>query len=193
MKTLKLAFLAPVIRGHANIHFTIFHYLLTEPRTDDLHLDIHIISDEPQRKRFSTLPSSPHATLTFHAMGDEDMHMAFHSGVRVPPLSVAYTNGIRMMHVISDLLYPPPAVYISRVHRITQVLEDVRPDLFVVDTVVYDPGGVGIEGVRDVVRSDQRRVAWRCVCSVDECIRQSYGEYRGDRRETERGGSVRGG
>jgi hypothetical protein len=29
--------------------------------------------------------------------------------------------------------------------------------------VVYDPGGVRIEGVRDVVRSDQRRVAWRCV------------------------------
>jgi hypothetical protein len=140
MKTLKLAFLAPVIRGHANIHFTIFHYLLTEPRTDDLHLDIHIISDEPQRKRFSTLPSSPHATLTFHAMGDEDMHMAFHSGVRVPPLSVAYRNGIRMMHVISDLLYPPPAVYISRVHRITQVLEDVRPDLFVVDTLIYAMG-----------------------------------------------------
>jgi hypothetical protein len=142
MKKLKLAFLTPIVHGHANVHFTIITYLLTEPRTDDLYLDIHIISDEPQRKRLNTLPSSPHASLTFHAMGDEDIHQAFHNGsvMRAPPLSLAYENGIRMLHIVPEIMHPPPSTFISRVHRTAQVLQNVRPDIFVVDVIIHAIG-----------------------------------------------------
>jgi hypothetical protein len=142
MKTLKLAFLTPVAHGHSNIHFTIFKYLLTTARTDDLHLYIHIISDEPQRKRVDALPASPHATITFHAMADEDIHQAFQDGnlLRGPPLSLAYENGIRSLHIIPDILNPLPSIFLSRVHRVTQLLQDIRPDVFVVDVLIHAIG-----------------------------------------------------
>jgi hypothetical protein len=124
------------------VHFTVLNYLLTTPRTNGLCFEIHLISDEPQRARFDTLPTPAHATLTFHALGAEDMYHIFHDGsvLRAPPYSVMYKNGIRMLSVFRDGLHPSPDRFLSRVHRIVQVVQDVRPDVFVFDIVIHAMG-----------------------------------------------------
>jgi hypothetical protein len=143
--TLTIAFLTPIAHGHANAHFAIFRYLLTTPRPDGLYLSLHIISDEPQRKRVLALPTSEHASVTFHPIGDTDMHAEYTTAggsnlIRSPPLSLFYPRGISMLKSAFNTVSPEPEEYLWRFNRITQILEDVKPDLFVIDLIIHALG-----------------------------------------------------
>jgi hypothetical protein len=144
MKTLKLVFLTPLAYGHANVHYTILRNLLTE-RRGGLRLELHVIGDEPQRKRLFALPSSEHTTLRFHPMGDEDMLQHFtesggSNGVRGPPLSLTRQDGMRVLHAVPSVMYPKPDVFLTRYQKIVEVLQDIQPDIFVVDLFYHALG-----------------------------------------------------
>jgi hypothetical protein len=160
MSTLKLVFLTPLAYGHANVQYAILRNLLTEPRPGIQHLHLHIIGDEPQRKRLQSLPTSSHATLTFHPMGEEDIHLKFTAAggsvhVRGPPLSLTYKRGLSMLTGAPDVMYHKPEAYLSRYRKIVDVLEKVKPDLFVVDLLLHSLGvdAVAKTGVPHVVVS----------------------------------------
>lgn len=111
--TLTLALLTPIMYGHANIHFAILRYLSTTPRTDDMLLSLHVISDEPQRKRVAFLPASTHASVTFHPMGEDDRLVSIRVPgdidlLRPPPLSLFYRNGLSSHgRMLNPLLVEP--------------------------------------------------------------------------------------
>jgi hypothetical protein len=106
------------------------------------------------------LPTSGHATLTFHPMGEEDIHLKFTAAggsvhVRGPPLSLTYKRGLTMLTGAPDVMYHKPEAYLSRYHKIVEVLEKVKPDLFVVDLLLHSLGvdAVAKTGVPYVVVS----------------------------------------
>jgi hypothetical protein len=148
--TLTLAFLTPIIHGHANIHFAILRYLLAARETDGMFLSLHIISDEPQRKRVAALPSSAHASVTFHPMGEDDLLAPIRVPgdtdlLRSPPLSLFYRNGLRSLRDVLDPLFAEPEAHLSRLAAIVGILEQIKPDVFVLDFLLH---GLGLDAIR---------------------------------------------
>jgi hypothetical protein len=141
--TLTLVFLVPIPHGHANVQMAILHNLLSEPR-DDLQLRLHVVGDAPLRKRVESLPTSRHASIVFHAIASDDLfqevHMNTNSNLRGPPLSQAYRHGLGMLAVVPPLLCPKPSDHLSRFQKVVAVLEDVKPDLFLVDIILHGMG-----------------------------------------------------
>jgi hypothetical protein len=147
--TLTIAFLTPVIHGHANVHFAILQYLISTPRSDGRFLNIHVISDEPQRKRVADLPSSGHASVTFHPMGNNDLLAAIRSSggselLRTPPLSLFYKQGLSSLPGILRVILPEPEAHLSRLSTIAQILKNLKPDLFVIDMLLH---GLGLDAL----------------------------------------------
>jgi hypothetical protein len=138
MSTLTIAFITPLAHGHGNVHYAVLRNLMTEARAGT-HLHIHVIGDEPQRKRLQTLPASEHAAIHFHPMAEQDYHQAFTSAgggalVRGPPLSLS-RGGLRTLDPMPEVMLPTAAEYLARYEKIVGVLERVKPDLFVVDII----------------------------------------------------------
>jgi hypothetical protein len=149
MSALILAFITPLAYGHANVHYAVLRNLLTEAR-HDTHLRLHVIGDEPQRKRLQTLPSSEYATLEFHPMAEQDYHHAFASAgggalVRGPPLSLSHKGGLRMLDPMAALMFPEPAEYLDRLSKVVAVLERVKPDLLVIDIIFNALGADAVQ------------------------------------------------
>jgi hypothetical protein len=151
--SLTLAFFTPSIHGHSNVHLTILRQLLAEAgEAGRPSLDIHILADETVRPRIKSLPTAPHATITFHSIGDEDLFLTSISSVmfdrlgeiyRAPPSSVFRPGGLDAIRSIGPVLAPPPALYLPRYARILDVLKKVNPTLFVVD-VLYEALGADV-------------------------------------------------
>jgi hypothetical protein len=167
--TLTLAFYTPSIHGHSNVHLTILRQLLAEAgEAGRPSLDIHVLGDETARSRIQSLPTAPRATITFHAIGEEDFllttttGMLFHTEIyRTPPSSIFRPGGLDAIRVLGPLLAPPPALYIPRYARILEVLKAVKPALFVID-VMYKALGQDIArhaGFRFMILSP--------MCSLD--------------------------
>jgi hypothetical protein len=138
-----LAFLTHVISGNSNVHFAIFRRLLSLPRAE-APSQIHIIGDEPLRKRVDRLPSSPHTSVTFHVLDQTDVLPSFLSNsdtLRSPPISFFTPAGIR---VFKDLFVPAamlrPDVYLRRYAQLLSIFQDIKPDLVVVNILLGTPG-----------------------------------------------------
>jgi hypothetical protein len=149
MNTFNIAFITPLAYGHANVHYAVLRNLLTEARKD-LRIHLHVIGDEPQRTRLQSLPASEHATLDFHPMAERDYHHAFASAgggalVRGPPLSLARKGGLRMLDPMAALMFPQPAEYVERYHKIVTILERVQPDLLVIDVIFSALGADAVQ------------------------------------------------
>jgi hypothetical protein len=130
-----LAFLTPVPHGHSNVHLAILRRLLELP-VPDAPSQIHVLADEPLRKRILQLPSSPHTAVSFHVLDDEDVFAGLSNAddLRVPPLSLVRPGGLRALTGnFVPIMCPPPTTYLRRYARISDVLRDIRPDLVVVD------------------------------------------------------------
>jgi hypothetical protein len=143
-----LVFLTPLASGHSNVQFTILKNLLFEPR-GERQLRMHVIGDAPLWKRVESLPTSPHASVVFHEMAPEDFFHDFQSNansfLRGPPLSQAYRRGLGMLTAVPLILCPKPKEHLSRVQKIIAVIEDVKPDLFVVDILIH---GIGVDAAK---------------------------------------------
>jgi hypothetical protein len=138
-----LAFLAPVPHGHSNVHFTIYRSLLALP-VDKAPSHIHIIGDEPLRKRIDQLALPSYCKVSFHALDPVDIFdviISDKSQLRVPPLSVLKPGGLRGLrgHFV-PIVCPPSAVYLSRYQRILAALEKIQPDLVIIDVIFVAVG-----------------------------------------------------
>jgi hypothetical protein len=132
-----LAFLAPVPHGHSNVHLAIYRRLLALPAAD-APAHIHVLADEPFRKRVTQLPASPHTRVSFHALNEEDAYatVANPDTLRVPPLSLTARGGTRALHgSFVPIMCPPATLYLSQYARMLDVLKDIKPDLVVVDVL----------------------------------------------------------
>jgi hypothetical protein len=137
-----LAFLAPSIHGHANVHLTIYRRLLALSPAEGAPAHIHILSDEPLRQRVAQLPSSEHTVVSFHAIESVDVLKSVGDGpfMRVPPLSV----GTSALHgQLMQAMCWPPDVYLRWYERIIEILKEVKPNLAIVD-FLYAALGVDV-------------------------------------------------
>jgi hypothetical protein len=142
---LKLVFLTPYAHGHSNVHLTIFRHLLREKPRGVSHLSLHVIGDETVRKRLAPLPtSSAHCDLTFHPMATDDYISDFLNDMdtlRQPPPSFVRKDGLKMFSALVAPTARDPDTFLSRYGKIVKVLEEVKPDLMVVD-MLYRALGV---------------------------------------------------
>jgi hypothetical protein len=164
-----LAFLTHVISGHSNVHFAIFRRLLSLP-AGEAPSNIYILSDEPLRKRVASLPRSAHTAVTFCAIDDTDVLGSVASTFRGPPLSFFTPAGRRVLreHIV-PATFLRPEVYLRRYSRIMAVLQEIKPDLVIVDLLLGTPGFDACTKLRlryvieapvaslDVVRASQPR------------------------------------
>jgi hypothetical protein len=138
-----LAFLTHVISGNSNVHFAIFRRLLSLPR-GEAPSQIHIIGDEPVRKRVDRLPSSPHTSVTFHVLDQTDVLANVgptSDTMRGPPLSFFTPAGIRVFQdVVVPLLIFRPDVYLRRYAQLLSIFQDIKPDLVVVNILLGTAG-----------------------------------------------------
>jgi hypothetical protein len=162
-----LAFLTPVPHGHSNVHLAILRRLL-ELRPPDAPSQIHVLADEPLRKRILQLPSSSHTTVSFHVLDDEDVFAGLSNAddLRVPPLSLVRSDDLRALTGnFVPIICPPPSTNLGlrRYARISDVLRDIRPDLVVVD-IFFSALGADVcrtLGLRHVMRAPCYRVPSR--------------------------------
>jgi hypothetical protein len=166
--TLTVAFFTPSIHGHSNVHLTILRQLIAEAGTGDHpSLAIHVVGDEPVRKRICSLPSTPHASVTFYAIGDDDLLLRcseFKDIYRARPASLFGRGGLDAIRSLGPIVAPPPELYLPRYAGILKVLQDVMPDLFVVD-VLYQ--ALGAEAARS---AGVRYMLLSPSCSLDMAL-----------------------
>jgi hypothetical protein len=169
--SLTVAFLTPSIHGHSNVHLTILRRLLADAgRQGRPSITIHIIGDETARKQILSLPRAMHASITFHAMGEDDLFMGCVASanvdmntVRAPPASVFRPGGLDSIRSVAPIVTPPATLYVPRFVRIVEVLKETRPSLFVVD-LLYQT--LGVDAARN---TGVRYMIVAPVCSLDLC------------------------
>jgi hypothetical protein len=130
-----LAFLTPVIHGHSNVHLTIYRRLLALSPAEGAPAHIHILGDEPLRKRVNQLPSSEHTAVSFHALNPADVHASGTEStlLRTPPLSAVKPGGMSGLRELLPIMFPPVDVYLHRYARIVEILREIKPDIVVAD------------------------------------------------------------
>jgi hypothetical protein len=148
--SLTVAFFTPSIHGHSNVHLTILRQLVAEAgQAGRPSLDIHVLGDEPLRSRIESLPQTAHASVTFHPLGKEDLFMTILPTLtsasdteiqRGRPMSPFRSGGLDGIRTLIHILAPSPALYLPRYVRILEVLQKVKPALFVND-LLYGPLG----------------------------------------------------
>jgi hypothetical protein len=158
-----LAFLVPVLAGHSNVHFAILHRLLSLP-ISEAPTQIHIIGDEPLRQRIMTLPASDYTRVAFHPLDSVDTLAPFISNseqLRSPPFSPGPT-GLRVLdRALIPVVFLSPDTFLRRFARTLSILQDVKPDLVVIDVL---HGSVGSDACRKL---DLRYVRVAPVSSLD--------------------------
>jgi hypothetical protein len=139
---IKLAFLTPVIHGHSNIHWSIITNLLKEKRPGIERLEIHIIGDEPLGRRLAALPESDHCTVTFHCMGEQDImrNATTMENIKRPPPSLMKPRSLWAFASALNFLIYKADEYLSHHAQVIRVLEDIDPDLMVIDMIFSNLG-----------------------------------------------------
>jgi hypothetical protein len=137
-----LAFLAPVIHGHSNVHLTIYRRLLALSPAEGAPAHIHILGDEPLRKRVAQLPFSEHTAVSFHALDPVDVFAsgAEFASLRTPPLSAVRRGGTSGLRNLMPIMFPPADVYLHRYERIVEVLREAKPDIVIADVLFANLG-----------------------------------------------------
>jgi hypothetical protein len=131
-----LAFLTQVMAGHSNVHFAIFRRLLALPASE-APTHIQIIGDEPLRKRVAGLPASVHTRVTFHPLDATDVMGGMSNNVNAAlrsPERLGDTGGLRVLQrALANNIYLATDVYLRRYARVVSILQDIKPDLVVID------------------------------------------------------------
>jgi hypothetical protein len=141
-----IAFLSPVPSGHSNVHVSVIKRILASRSSEDDPplLALHVISDEPLRERIRALPDSEHTTIAFHALGTTDVFSditADMSQLRVPPLSLVRAGGLQAFTgTFMPTMCPEPGVYLDRYLRLLTILQNIKPDIVVIDIVFASLG-----------------------------------------------------
>jgi hypothetical protein len=137
-----LAFLTPVIHGHSNVHLTVYRRLLALSPAEGAPAHIHILGDEPLRKRVAQLPSSEHTAVSFHALDPVDVLAsgAEFASIRTPPLSAVKRGGTSGLRNFFPIMFPPADVYLHRYERIVEILREAKPDMVVADILFANLG-----------------------------------------------------
>lgn len=137
-----IAFLTPTIHGHSNIALTIIQRLQSTYPT----CDIHVFGDKPLEKRFTQNPE------IFHYIGEADMLQACAAransnttaeNFRTPPISLRRQGALSVISDLGHILAPTPEEYLGRYQKMLQFIQELKPDLLVVD-VLYGPLGLDL-------------------------------------------------
>jgi hypothetical protein len=145
MAPLIIAFVFPLLSGHSNVHIATLRRLLLT--TIDRHLQIHVLSDEPMRKRVTELPGLSNHTLTFHALGEQDaldfVTSTAVKGRHLPGSLIAGTQGAGLDIYRNGVgfLCPEPKLYIRHYSIILEIFREIKPDFVVVDILF----GMGVD------------------------------------------------
>jgi hypothetical protein len=130
-----LAFVCPSVSGHANIQIATLQYFLST--SDGPSFALHVLSDEPIRKRVEVLPRLARHKITFHSLGEEyfqevhvDTDMERHG-----PIDLFAKDGLRGYQALAQLIVPNSQRYLDYYERCRAIFQSLLPDL---DLVVVD-------------------------------------------------------
>lgn len=142
MAHVKIVFLSPCARGHSNIHRTILQFLMHNELPGVSGITLHVAADEPARGHFSDLGSgNGYCSLEFHAIGNTNQLEQFmgngQESIKKPPPSL---TDLSVIPLAAAIVFPPPEGYLERYSNLRKLLEDVNPDLVVVDMLMRAMG-----------------------------------------------------
>jgi hypothetical protein len=164
METLTIAFLPPVIKGHANVHLATITRLLAMGLDDSPRLHIHVLADAPLRKEVEALPRSSLHSLTFHTLGEQDHILTYTEDgtetMRQPPPSLLRADGLRFFRLLASIISPSPEIYLQHYGKILNILEEIKPDFAVAD-VLYN------SGVDACIKAGIKYAVMTPFCSLD--------------------------
>lgn len=164
MNKLSIAFLPPCINGHSNVHVVAIQNLISLEPHKSPPLHIHVVADEPLRKRIEALVPLPRHRLTFYSSNDKD-HFRQYAGpvgeIRKPQPSLFGRGGMATLNHLPKMTFPPVDIYMAQFLRLKQILEGIKPDLAMADVLL--PVGVDAckaAGVRYGMMSPNSSLDW---------------------------------
>jgi hypothetical protein len=137
-----IAFLTPTIHGHSNIALTIIRRL----QSTYTECNVHVFGDKSLGKRFTQNPE------IFHSIGETDMLQACAAratsnttaeNFRSPPISLRRKGALSVIAGLGHIIAPAPEEYLGRYQKMLQFIQEMKPDLLVVD-VLYGPMGLDL-------------------------------------------------
>jgi hypothetical protein len=136
---LTITFICTPLSGHANIHLANLTYLLSLPPSASPPLNLHLISEEPTRRRIASLPSSNRHTFTFHAFSDTSFHnerVAHENWPRIPPVRPSLARGKWTYGSVAEVIAMPPQTHLAYHDSIVNILNQLKPDLVLADILL---------------------------------------------------------
>lgn len=140
MADLTIVFVPPCSRGHLNAHHAILRFLMRNQLPGVSRLNLHVASDEPARKVLSDLyAGNEHCSVHFHAIGETDQFDNFMDMSIIKKPSPSLTD-LSTFTQAAKIIFPCPELYFVRYNNLRKLLEDIKPDLVVLDLVTRTVG-----------------------------------------------------